>query len=672
MAKPSPCGQLYTVTDAEGVYGTANLLRPKKEAAEELTQQYLRKGGQTVGTEEMKLFHQGKLSNMWNQAIAEHMTFEGRCEQPHFEVSSEQQRGICWRQALKCKNCQYKGGMHNLYAEVPSSSRGPKAAAPNLGWHVGLQETTIGVSKSRLLLTGAHMSPPGKSAMTRCAAKVADATADMVEESLKQERERLRETNKARGLPEDAGINISVDGQYNSMVIASRRKAGQNASQAVGVAIEQQTAKKKIVAAYMESKLCWTGSWLRNRGFEVDCPGGHEGCTATLSRTEPLSEHRIGEKLGEKFVEDKVNVRLVTTDGDARSAEGVALAMQKLFPNQRVERKADPIHLGQSLIRQTMSSTFSQRMFPGKTKAARKEQQQALALDLADRSHAIFSTMWQDYAGNMEQIARRMPGVISATIDCYAGDCSHCRKCGIVCSGGVRKSWWHKSFRLTTGVLHPRTLCMSASDRTLMRELLCIRLGEAALILLDKNTNTCKNEAVNRSLTASLPKNVNFSRTSKGRMLATCHRVIEGIGNSFLKKLECVGAPVPRGSRPARALRRMQEEETYKKAYRKRAAVRKCSVNSKYRQHREHTAAKKSRQGQTGRYLKGQLDPQVNRRKVSAQRRLQAAQRKRLRDAQAETRTAGQSQATSRTGARLDNNYAFHYRDKTDHTYTRD
>ena len=150
VAKSSLCGQLYTLTDAEGVYGTANLLHPKKEAAEELTQQYLRKGGQTVGTEEMKLFHQGKLSNMCNQAIAEHMTFEGKCEQPHFEVSSEQQRGICWRQALKCKNCQYKGGMHNLYAEVPSSSRGPKSC---------------------LLLIGAHMSPPGKSAMTRCAAK---------------------------------------------------------------------------------------------------------------------------------------------------------------------------------------------------------------------------------------------------------------------------------------------------------------------------------------------------------------------------------------------------------------------------------------------------------------------------------------------------------------------
>ena len=252
-----------------------------------------------------------------------------------------------------------------------------------------------------------------------------------------------------------------------------------------------------------------------------------------------------------------------------------------------------------------MSSIFSQRMFPGNTKEVRKEQQQALALDLTDRSHEIFSPMWQGYAGNIEQInTRRMPEVISATIDCYAGDCSYCRKCGIACSGGERKSSWYKSFRLTTGVLHPRTLYISASDRALMRELLCIRLGEATLILLDKNANTCKNEAVNRSLTASLPKNVNFSRTSKGRMLATCHRVNEGIGNSFLRKLECLGAPVPRGSPPVRALRRVQKEETYRKAYREKAAVRKCSVNSKYRQHREHTAAKKSRQGQTGRCLK--------------------------------------------------------------------
>ena len=104
------------MTDAAGVYRTANLICPKEEAAEELTQLYLRKDGQTVGTGEMQLFHQGKLSNTW---------------------------GICRRQALKCKNCCYGGDMHNLYEEVPSTLRGLTEAASNLGWHVGLQKTTI-------------------------------------------------------------------------------------------------------------------------------------------------------------------------------------------------------------------------------------------------------------------------------------------------------------------------------------------------------------------------------------------------------------------------------------------------------------------------------------------------------------------------------------------------
>lgn len=41
VAKPSHCGKFYRVVDADGVYGTANLLLPKKETAPELTQVYL-------------------------------------------------------------------------------------------------------------------------------------------------------------------------------------------------------------------------------------------------------------------------------------------------------------------------------------------------------------------------------------------------------------------------------------------------------------------------------------------------------------------------------------------------------------------------------------------------------------------------------------------------------
>ena len=88
MATPTT---LWAVVYAKEVYRTANLLHPKKEAAEELTQQDLREDSHTAETGEMKVFHRGKLTNMWNETIGQHMSFEGRCERPHFEVSSEQQ-----------------------------------------------------------------------------------------------------------------------------------------------------------------------------------------------------------------------------------------------------------------------------------------------------------------------------------------------------------------------------------------------------------------------------------------------------------------------------------------------------------------------------------------------------------------------------------------------------
>lgn len=439
-----------------------------------------------------------------------------------------------WKQALQCSNCAYKGSLHKLYEEVSSAGRrGAKAAAPNVGWQVGLQETPMGNSKSRVLLAAANVPPPSRKSMNQAAAKVSALTSAAIERDLCEERQKLKETNRLRGLAEDAPINVSIDGRYNSSVISSRHKAGQNASQAISIAVEHQTAEKKVVAAYMENKLCWTGSWLRNRGFAVHCPGGHEGCTATLPAADPLSELRMGEKLGDMFADEQVLVKYVTTDGDARTAEGVQSAMKKLFPDWEVIRKADPVHIGQSQIRETVSSTFSDQMFNGRTREERKEQQKVLALDLKSRSHAIFSRLFQETGGNVAIMSRRMPGVIATTMDCYSGDCSHCRWSSVVCRGGVRNSWWQKSFYLNTGVLRRGMLMPTEEDRRLLNELLRLRLGEAALLLMDQNTNTCKNEAINRSISASMPKNVNWSRTGRGRMLATCDRINKGTGESL-------------------------------------------------------------------------------------------------------------------------------------------
>ena len=51
-------------------------------------------------------------------------------------------------------------------------------------------------------------------------------------------------------------MNIAMDGWYNSVTIAIRKKPGQNASQAIGLACETMTDRKFIVQACFKNKLC--------------------------------------------------------------------------------------------------------------------------------------------------------------------------------------------------------------------------------------------------------------------------------------------------------------------------------------------------------------------------------------------------------------------------------
>jgi len=670
VAKPSVCGKFYKVVDADGTYGTARLLRPKEDTVPELTVEYLQKEEKTP---EMRLVHQDRHADMWNAALSGHAAFTGRCDNPKFLIDTEQQKGICWKQQLKCENCQYKGKMFKLYDEVQSTSRGAKAARPNRGWQVALQETPVGNTKSRYLLIGANVPPPSRSGMNRAATHVGSLTSTVISEELRKERLQLKETNRARGLPADAAIAISTDCRYNSTVISSRKKPGQNASQAIGIVIEQQTSEKKIVAAYMENKLCWIGAHLRNKGFAVHCPGGHEGCTATAEETEPLSELRIGEKLGDMFVRDGIPIKYVTTDGDARSAEGFQIAMQKMLPDFDVIRKADPVHLGQAQIRQTMSAVFSDGMFPGRTQEHKKEQQKVLARDIQHRSHAIFAQMWQQHAGDIRPIARYMPGVVKSTIACYDGDCSNCRKSSVVCAGGKKTCWWRRSVQLNTGVLNRGDLNMTDTDRALLTELLNLKLGKAALQLLDQNTNTCKNEAANRSISASLPKNSNFGRTGKARMLATCDRLNKGPGNSLVFKLAALGAPIGKGGRVAAAARGVEVEHKYQREYKKRRHVQQQTRNHKFAKQRSYNLAKAKRQDDRGRYSKGQLDPKVDMAKVrAANNRLIAEQRRRLRQAKATSKEQKQQEKADKSKTKQKKNTTntkTTYDRKDDHTY---
>ena len=97
----------------------------------------------------------------------------------------------------------------------------------------------------------------------------------------------------------------------------------------------------------------------------MTCPGGHAGCSANTHWQVPLSEYELGKSIGETLNAESAFVKYVTTDGDSRSAAGIAEAMQMLNPMWKVEHQADPTHLGQAQFRYCYNAHFSSGMIPG-------------------------------------------------------------------------------------------------------------------------------------------------------------------------------------------------------------------------------------------------------------------------------------------------------------------
>ncbi|RLJ22838.1 hypothetical protein DJ030_00120 [bacterium endosymbiont of Escarpia laminata] len=248
----------------------------------------------------MRLLNMEKSAQMWNECYTEHAC-KTTCTSPQFQIYHEQQIGLCWKQSLRCTNCDYHSRMYKLYTEVSTGRSGQRAATTNVALHVGLQDSTIGTTKIRHILAAMDTPPPSRTGLERTANKVATVTAQATMDDLHRRRQKTKETNTLRGLPEDAPINISVDVRYNSTNLQNTYSCGgQNASQALGTAISWQTGEKEIIAFWMDSKLCKLGATLRNKGVNVTCPG-HAGCTANVQATDPLSEYRIGKQIWRQF-----------------------------------------------------------------------------------------------------------------------------------------------------------------------------------------------------------------------------------------------------------------------------------------------------------------------------------------------------------------------------------
>ena len=443
----------------------------------------------------------------WNKAQSLHRVAAPDCDLAHKEIANEKKWGVCWKMTFKCATCNFTSPEFKLYKEVPTNRPGPNPAAPNLGLGIGLQDTPLGNRGARRLIGNMDLPPPARSSMQRTSNNDAKVVTELNQRDMSDKVELLKDINQKRGC-EPSEINIAVDARYNSMTIASRKKPGQNASQAIGIACETMTDRKFIIQGCFQNKLCWTGAWLKGKGIEVKFPGRHPECTANLSAFAPLSEYEMGREIGTQLALQGMLVKYATTDGDARSAEGIDHALKVLHPIWNVQRLADPTHLGQSQFRQCSRANFSREMFPGRTREKQKEAQKVFSQDVKARCSLILKELMKKHAGDMTALRRCLPKVLESTLLCYSGDCSKCAQNSVICHGGVSNNWWNHSMFLASNKI--RHLNMDASDKDLLLEILKMKLSTASVEQMKLYTDTQKCEAVNRSLSVSLPKNVNF------------------------------------------------------------------------------------------------------------------------------------------------------------------
>jgi hypothetical protein len=178
-------------------------------------------------------------------------------------------------------------------------------------------------------------------------------------------------------------------------------------------------------------------------------------------------------------------------------------------------------------------------MFPGINKKEQDRVRARLSMDVTKRCSAEIKQAHKQFAGHMTKIIRKFSYTSDSIVACETGQCGQlCKKHSLVCSGG-RKAVWKAKFLPPGTKIHPNN-----EDLRKLWECIHLRLGPKALMKTRLNTNTQKNESVNRTLTKTNPKFGTWRRTLPGRIHGGVHMQNCGVSSSIQYRCKAVGAAV--------------------------------------------------------------------------------------------------------------------------------
>ncbi|KAK3106993.1 hypothetical protein FSP39_004584 [Pinctada imbricata] len=532
---------------------------------------------------------------MYNECIDEHAEQFPHCKGKstlYWDLSKEQQWGLCWIEQMFCAKCSYKSKPYPLYKEVDGeSTKGRKAANINRGIHVGLSQTPIGPTSLRRVLMSVHVPPPSKAELQKSANKVCSNICEVNKLDMQRRREDLKKINKLRNEPEHV-INIECDGAYNNKLYSGvGRTLMQPATQCNYVVAENVTGKRQIIAMTNVNKLC------SKHGFHSEIDSTCDIKKTKCSTTDPM-ESSIGNEgewasrsLGD-LKESGLEVKYMTTDPDTKAF----LAAQDLFDggvtSTEPKHLLDSRHLTENHRKFIKKNTVLLNNMPATTKSDKESLLSLFAMDLSKRCQAECEALPK----TSTKIFSQLPILIETIINCYCGDHGLCVLHSKVCDSLNSKNWITKSVYLLAD------FCIKRNDATYKALSECIkyRICESRIEKTVLNSNSQKVEATNRVIRRSVPTNVTYPRNFDGRSQSAVHNLNCGPGESMTKLLSAEGCPVPSGSKVAKSLKKEQELNVYHKKYNQNPAsklkrcIRRRKLFDMYREHKEEMHYRKA------------------------------------------------------------------------------
>ncbi|KAH3709712.1 hypothetical protein DPMN_069175 [Dreissena polymorpha] len=379
-----------------------------------------------------KVYVPALLQSMMSSENKKHRLRSDKCKGDLvIDGSASVKWGLGWRERLLCTRFKYVGKHYKLYNEVPSSTRGRKAAPINVGSQIGVASTSIGNTGFRRILNTTNIIAPSPLAMQKQANKVNTAVKSLNERSMCDIRKNLMAENAKI---DPILVNVEGDTCYNNPIFKSDATPFQAGTIAISTMCENNTKNKQIVGVLVSNKLCRTSSMPRNKGQPVQCHNHRGHYTANVSeRNSIVDEGKYNEVL-EDLISQDIKISNFTCDGDSRAIQG---GVQKSH-GHNVGHLRDLRHLGNSLKRDLNKAPFSKGMLKGHSKCNIRGR---FALSVKARCIAELKAAHKKLQGDIITLKMVMVNVISTIILCFNGYCgTSCAKYSYVCAGTNRQA----------------------------------------------------------------------------------------------------------------------------------------------------------------------------------------------------------------------------------------